>query len=428
MLDIKFIRENKDLIQAGARKKHIDFNADELIGVDDERRQLLVSVEKMRAEHNLCNDKIARATSSERTALISAVRALKVALDKEEEKLKDVMKRWQLLMLQVPNIPDISVPEGINEAENRELKRQGEPRQFNFAARDHVVLMEELGILDLKEGVVVSGFRGYFLRNEAVRLSLALWNYGLEFFERKGEFTLMLPPVKVRREMFLGTGYLPQGEDDLYKTQDGEYLSGTAEVPVMGFFSDKVFSPSELPKKVLAFSPCFRREAGSYGKDTKGIVRVHEFYKLEQVVLCEASHEQSIEFHEWINRNTEEFIESLELPYRTVVNCGGELGLGQVKKYDIELWMPSEGRYREISSASYYHDFQCRRLNIRYRDADGKLRFAHSLNATAMPSPRLLIAIIENNQEADGSVRIPKVLHSYCGFDVLSPKSAHSKK
>lgn len=217
----------------------------------------------------------------------------------------------------------------------------------------------------------------------------------------------------------MGTGYLPQGEEDLYKTQDGDYLAGTAEVASMGYYMDETLDQSQLPIKFISFSPCFRREAGAYSKDVKGLIRVHEFYKWEQVVICEASHEESVKWHEWVNRNTEEFIESLEVPYHTVANCGGDLGQGQVKKYDIELWVPGEQKYREISSASYFHDFQTRRLNLRYKDSEGKVRFTHSLNSTAIPTPRILVSLIENFQQADGTIRVPKVLIPYMGKEVI---------
>lgn len=414
MLDIKFIRENKELVAAGARKKRLDFDVDELLAADDDRRALLTAIEKKKAEQNRVSKEIAVLPEGERSALIEEMKKLKESLSSQEEKLKEVLKRWQLFMLRVPNIPDVSVPEGGSDADNQEIKRWGEPKKFSFKPRNHIELMEGLGMVDFEAGAKVSGFRGYFLKGEAVKLTMALWQYAYDFFTRQGEFLSMLAPALVRKETLLGAGYLPQGEEDLYKTQEG-YLSGTAEVPVMSYFASAVVDHERLPLKIFAFSPCYRREAGSYGRDEKGLFRVHEFYKFEQVVLCEASHEQSVKFHEWLNRNTERFLESLGLPMRTVVNCGGDLGLGQVKKYDIELYLPSEGRYREIGSASYFHDFQTRRLNIRYRDADGALRFAHSLNATAMPSPRLLIALVENFQLSDGSVAIPDVLQPYFG-------------
>ena len=229
----------------------------------------------------------------------------------------------------------------------------------------------------------------------------------------------MIVPSMVRREQLLGTGYVPQGEDDLYKTQDGDYLAGTAEVATMGYFMGDVLKKEDIPKKFVSFSPCFRREAGSHGKDAKGLYRVHEFFKLEQVILCEASHVESVKFHEELTANAEDLIVSLGLPYRVVVNCGGDLGLGQVKKYDIEVWVPSDGKYRESHSSSYFHDFQTRRLNIKYRDENGKLRFVHSLNNTAVATPRILISIIENYQREDGAIVVPEVLRRYMGKDVI---------
>lgn len=229
----------------------------------------------------------------------------------------------------------------------------------------------------------------------------------------------MLPPAIVRKENLYGTGHLPNDAEDVYHTQDEDYLIGTSEVSVMGYHSDETLAKADLPLKYLGFSPCFRREAGSYSKDVKGLIRVHEFYKIEQVLLCEADHEESVKWHEWINRNTEEFIESLGIPYRTVINCGGDLGQGQVKKYDIELWVPKEETYREISSASYFHDFQTRRFNIRYKDADGALRYAHSLNCTAIPTPRILVSLIENFQQADGSVKVPEALVPFMGSEQI---------
>ncbi|MBU2103855.1 serine--tRNA ligase, partial [Patescibacteria group bacterium] len=221
------------------------------------------------------------------------------------------------------------------------------------------------------------------------------------------------------REGFLGTGYLPQSEEDLYKTQDGEYLSGTAEVATMAYHLDEVLDRSVFPLKYFSFSPCFRREVGAHGKDTKGLVRVHEFYKFEQVVLCEASHEESVRLHEELTKNAEEAIQLLGIPYHVVINCGGDLGLGQVKKYDIECWMPGENQYRETHSSSYFHDFQTRRLNIRYRDEEGNMRFAHSLNNTALATPRFLAVLVENYQQADGTIRVPEVLVPYVGKEIL---------
>jgi len=415
MLDIKFIRENKDIIQAGARKKLMDFDVEKLLAVDARRLELLRIVEQFRAEQNKVSDKVAQTQdASVRDTFIEQMKTLKEDLKRKEDELKEVVIEWQKIMLTVPNIPDMSVPEGQSDADNVEIKKWGTIPEFTFAPKDHVELMTALKMVDFERGTKVHGFRGYFLMGKGVELSFAIWNYALAFWSGKG-FTPVMPPIIGRRNVFMGTGYLPQGEDDLYKTQDGDYFAGTSEVPVMGMHIDEVLDSAELPKKYLGFSPCYRREAGSHSKDVKGLIRVHEFYKWEQVVLCEASHTTSMALHEEVNRNTEEFIESLGIPYHTVVNCGGDLGLGQVKKYDIELWVPKESTYREISSASYFHDFQTRRSNIRYRDTENVMRFAHSLNCTAIPTPRILVSLIENYQEADGSVRIPEVLRPFMG-------------
>ena len=420
MLDIKFIRDNKDLITLASKKKHIDFKVEDLLAVDEKRRSLMSSVEKKRAEQNSASEKIAKASDpASRQALIDEMKKVKSELEKEEESLKDVMKDWQNLMLRVPNLPDMSVPDGDSDADNKEVKVWGEKTKFDFEPKDHVDLMTMHGMVDFERGSKVHGFRGYFLTGDGARLSFAIWNYALEFFGSRG-FNPIIPPIILRRVNFLGSGYLPQGEEDLYKTQDGDYLAGTAEVPIMGFHADEVLSKDQLPKKYLGFSPCYRREVGAHGKDVRGLIRVHEFYKFEQVIICEANHETSVKHHEEVNINTEQFIESLGIPYHTVVNCGGDLGQGQVKKYDIELWVPKENKYREISSASYFHDFQTRRLNIKYKDEQGVQRYAHSLNSTAIPTPRILVSLVENYQQADGSIKIPEVLRKYFGKDSIN--------
>ncbi len=420
MLDIKFIRENKDVIKEGAKKKHIEVDIDTLLSVDEKRLELLSRVEFLRGEQNKMNNSIAgEKDMTIRGQMIGEMKMVKEDLSVKEDELRAVMIEWQGLMLTVPNIPDMSVPEGESDEDNQEIKEWGVKPTFDFDAKDHVELMTNLKMVDFERGIKVHGFRGYFLTGDGVRLSMAIWNYAMDFFSGKG-FIPFIPPIIVNRKTFFGTGYLPQGEDDLYKTQDGDFLAGTAEVPIMGFHADEVLQEEELPKKYLGFSPCYRREAGSHSKDVKGLIRVQEFYKLEQVVLCKASHTESVSFHEEINRNTEEFIESLNIPYHTVVNCGGDLGMGQVKKYDVELWVPKENKYREISSASYFHDFQTRRLNIRYRDENGKMNYAHSLNCTAIPTPRILVSMVENFQQADGTIKIPEVLVKYLGKDIIS--------
>ena len=428
MLDIKFIRENKDIVAAAVTKKHVKFDIDQLMVLDDSRRGLMAELEGKRAKQNAANEGITKAASpEERTKLIADMKALKVDMEAGEAKLKDIMKEWQDLMLRVPNVPDMSVPDGNTDADNKEIKVWGDKTAFAFEPKDHVELMTALGMVDFERGGKVHGFRGYYLTGDGVRLCFAIWQYAMEFFAGNGQngapgknFVPIMPPTIVRKINLYGTAHLPGDVEDFYMTQDGDALAGTAEVPLMGMYAEEVLPIESLPKRYLGFSACYRREAGAHGKDVRGLIRVHEFYKFEQLVICEANHETSVKYHEELNRNTEEFIESLGIPYHTVINCGGDLGLGQVKKYDIELWVPKEGKYREISSASYFHDFQCRRLNIRYKDAEGKMRYAHSLNSTAIPTPRILVSLIENFQQADGAIKIPPVLVKYMGKDTIS--------
>ena len=427
MLDVKFIRENKDIVAAGAKKKRIEVDLDRLIALDDKRRELQAKIDEKRAEQNAASNAIATARSdAERQEIIARMQDVKETLRLEEESMQEILKEWRSLMVQVPNIPDISVPEGDSDADNKEVRRWpaqsgvegGEPVKFDFEPKSHTELLLMHDMADYERGAKVSGFRGYFLKNDGARMVWALERFVQDRFADKG-FTPMIVPSLVRREAFIGTGYLPQGEDDLYKTQDGEYLAGTAEVATMGYYMDETLDKNDLPLKFFSFSPCYRREAGSHGKDAKGIFRIHEFLKYEQVVLCEASHEESARLHEEITANAEELLQELGLPYRVVINCGADLGLGQVKKFDVEAWMPSEKKYRETHSSSYFHDFQTRRLNIRYRGEDGALRYAHSLNNTALATPRILCQIVENNQRPDGSIAIPKALQSCMGKETI---------
>jgi seryl-tRNA synthetase len=414
MLDIKFIRENADLVALAAEKKHIKFDVKELLAVDEKRVEMSKELDRLREEQNRVSKTVGETQDQDKRAeLIRHMREHKEKLQAKELEMREVMTEWQLLMVQVPNVPDVSVPEGKDDAGNVEVKVIGEKPVFDFEPKDHVELMTKLDLADFERGIKVSGFRGYILKNDGFLLQQALLAFVMDKLVKKG-FTPMQVPALVRKETLMGTGYLPQGEDDLYKTQDDDYLAGTAEVATMSYYRDEVIPKEKLPVKFLAFSTCFRREAGSHGKDVKGLYRVHEFYKLEQVVLSEASHEESVKFHEELTANAEEILADLGLHYHVVVNCGGDLGLGQVKKYDIEAWIPSQDKYGETHSSSYFHDFQSRRLNIKYQDGDKK-KLVHSLNNTAVAFPRILIPIIENNQNADGTINIPEVLRPYMG-------------
>lgn len=415
MLDIKFIRENKDIVQAGAKKKNIDIDIEALIALDDARLKEMKEIEALRSEVNRVSNDIARDQDPAlKVQLIEEMRAVKEDIKQKEEKLKPIMEEWQKMMLYVPNIPDMSVPEGKSDEDNVEVRAWGEKPVFTFTPKDHVTLMENLDMVDFERGVKVSGFRGYFMKNDGATLFFALWQYFLNYFIEKG-YTPMIVPSLVRKESLIGTGMLPQSEEDLYKVGEGEYLAGTAEVATMGYYMNEVLDKKDLPKKFICFSPCFRAEAGKHGKDVKGIIRVHEFFKIEQVILTEASHEESVKWHEEITAHVEYLMQQLGIPYHVVVNCGGDLGLGQVKKYDIEAWMPSQDKYRETHSSSYFHDFQTRRLGIRYRDENGKLQYTHSLNNTACATSRLPASLVENFQQADGSIKIPEVLRKYMG-------------
>ncbi len=421
MLDIKFIKENPDIIKEAVRKKHLSFDVDALLAVEEKRKEALLAFENARSTQNTLSEKVVHAQDNEeRGRLIESLKPIKEEVQKKEEILREVTREWQLLMLQVPNVPDISVPEGDDDTANLEVKVWGEKPVFSFTPKNHIDLMESLDMADFEKGAEVSGFRGYFLKGDGALLEFALWQFAVDFFRKeRSDYKMMMVPSLVRKQTLLGTGYLPQGEDDLYKTQDDDYLSGTAEVATMSYFAEKTLDASSFPIKCFAFSTAFRREAGSHSKDTKGLFRVHEFHKFEQVILCEANHETSVAHHEELLQNAEALLQALGLHYHVVVNCGGDLGLGQVKKYDIEAWVPSQETFRETHSCSYFHDFQSRRLNLKYKDADGKTHFVHSLNNTALATPRILQHIIENNQQADGTIKVPEVLVPYIGKTIL---------
>jgi seryl-tRNA synthetase len=419
MLDIKFIRENAELIKEAVRKKHVEFDVQELINADNKRLKLLKEVEEMRARQNTESDKIAQISEEEKQSVIDKMKELKEELITSEDALRKIEKKCENLMLLVPNIPDPSVPEGESDADNQEIRKWGEIPQFDFSPKSHIELMENLNLVDFERGRKVVGFRGYFLKGDAARLSMALWNFAMDKMIQKN-FEPFIAPSLVKAENLVATGHFPKSKEDVYKTQDELYLAGTAEIPMTGYFRDEVLREEDLPKTYVAFSPCYRREAGSHGKDTKGIYRLHEFTKVEQFILCEADHQESVKWHEEITRNAEEVLQDLGIPYRVVVNCTGDTGQANVKTYDIEAWIPSEKRYRESHSSSYYHDFQARRANIKYRTKDGKLLFAHTLNNTAIATPRILISIFENYQQKDGSIIVPEVLRKYLNKDIIS--------
>ena len=423
MLDIRFIRENAELVKAGARKKHIEIDIDRLLVVDDERRKLLHESENLKAEKNAASQEIASLKGDEKAQAIARMKGVAEQIKDLETRLTEVVDEYNALMLRVPNPPDDEVPEGDDDRDNVEIRRGGTVPEFDFEPRDHVELGELLDIIDIPRGVKLAGSRSYILKKEGVLLEYAVLMYALETMVKLG-FSPMIVPHLVKDIAMIGTAYFPGGEEQAYACErDGLYLIGTAEVPVTSYHYDEILDEKDLPLHYCGISPCYRREAGTYGKDTKGLYRIHQFQKVEQVVICAADPKISAEKHEFITNNSENLVKALELPYRVVLVCGGDLGQPQKRKYDIECWMPSRGNYGETHSSSKFYDFQARRLKLRYRDSEGNVQFCHTLNNTFVATPRILISVLECNQQRDGSVVIPQVLRKFMGgIEVIEPK------
>ena len=423
MLDIRFVRANPDAVRQAARIKRIDFDVDQLLAADSERRRLLQLTEEKKAQQNRTSKEIAGLQGAEREARIAEMQALVARLRELGEQQKHAEEEFDRLLLLAPNVPAPEVPEGKDESENVEIRRWGQVRQFDFEPKDHVALGLELGIVDFERAAKLAGSRTYFLKGAGALLELAVLRLALDHIQSKG-FIPMLVPLLVRPLAMIGTAYYPGGEEQAYQIErDGLSLIGTAEVPITAFHAHEMLDLAQLPILYAGLSPCFRREAGTYGKDTRGLYRIHQFQKVEQVVVCRNDPEESLRWHQTILRNSEELLEKLELPYRVVNVCGGDLGRPQIQKFDIETWMPSRKGYGETHSASRFHDFQARRLDLRYRDADGKAQYCHTLNNTVIASPRILIPILENYQRADGTVDVPAALRPYLGgLERLTPQ------
>ena len=423
MLDIRFIRENPDLVKEGARKKRIKVDIDRLLVVDDERRNLLQESENLKADKNKASQEISRLKGPEKAEAISRMKQVSDDIKVLEERLAGVQEEYNTLMLAVPNPPDDEVPEGVDDTENVEIRRWGQVPQFDFTPRDHVELGEMLDIIDIPRGVKLAGSRNYFLKNEGVLLEYGLLMYALSRMVKLG-FSPMIVPHLVKDIAMVGTAYFPGGEEQAYGCErDGLYLIGTAEVPVTSYHYDEILEEKDLPLHYCGISPCYRREAGTYGKDTRGLYRIHQFQKIEQVVICKNDPDISAAEHEFITKNSEDLVQSLGLPHHVVMVCSGDLGQPQKRKYDIECWMPSRNGYGETHSSSKFYDFQARRLKLRYRDANGNVKFCHTLNNTFVATPRILISVLECNQRADGSVVIPEVLRPFMrGIEVIEPK------
>lgn len=414
MLDIKFIRENKDKVEKAAKDKGITVDLGHLLEIDVKYRELFQKVQKLREERNANSAAIKGKPTDEQ---IETGKRLKENLEKEEAALVAVEEELNQWLLKIPNPSKDDVKVGKDDKENDVIRKFLEPTKFNFTPLDHLDLGEKLGIIDVKNASKVSGARFAYLKGDAVLLEFALVQFGLETLIQEG-FTPVVPPVLLSSATMKGLGYMENGgEEDMYHLEkDDMYLVGTAEHALVPMHKDEVLSAKELPKRYVGFSTAFRREAGSYGKDTKGILRVHQFDKLEMVSFVPEGEDDKE--HEYLLSLEEKFFQALEIPYQVVKMCTGDLGFPAARKYDIEAWMPGQDTYREVTSVSTVTDFQSRRLNIKYQDGNEK-KYVYILNGTGFAIGRTIIAILENYQNSDGSIRVPKVLQKYIGKEVI---------
>lgn len=426
MIDLEDLRNRPDAYKRAAKNKNITIDIDALLQLDDERRALIPGIEEKRAAQNAASKEIPKLEGDAKQKMLEEMKALSDDLKQSESKLKEVEEQWKSMQLQLPSVPLDSVPVGKDDSENVEVQTVGDLPTFDFEPKDHVTLGENLNMIDFKRAATVGGSRSYYLIGEGARLQQALMRYTMDHLHSKG-WTLFCPPLMANFDAFMGTGFFPgadqnniyivggQEEEGSPMTDDGLHLIGTSEVTVCSFHRDEILKEADLPKRYAGYSACFRREAGSYGKDTKGLYRVHQFEKVEQVVLCKADQDEAMQLFEEIRQNAEEVLKALNLPYRIIDVCTGDMGKGKVFMQDIETWMPSRNSYGETHSCSYLGSFQARRLNMRYEDSDGKKQFCHTLNNTCIASPRILIPIMEIYQNADGSITVPEVLRPYMG-------------
>ena len=436
MLDINFIRDNPDKIKEAAKNKNITLDVDKLLEVDAKRRDLMQKLDSLRARKNELADMAKGGKPSPEA--IEEGKVLKQQVAELENEYDEVDQEYMDLMVKVPTVPSSDTPVGQDDACNTEARRWGEIPQFDFKPLDHLELGKKLDILDMEKGAKVAGYRGYYLKNEGSLLVMAFMMYALHKMVEKG-YAPMIPPTLVKGSVLFGSGYFKgleyDGEvDEIYQvatsdkeadgvaSKDKKFLVGTAEPSLLAYFADEVLKEEDLPIRVCGFSQCYRSEIGSYGKDTKGFYRVHEFMKVEQVVVSTASIEESTKLQEEMMGISREMHEELGLPYRQIQICTGDMSAGKYRAFDIDAWMPGMNRWGETGSASNFVDWQSRRLNVKYIDKDGNKKYAYLLNNTALPSPRIFIAILENYQQADGSVRLPKALVPYCGFEVIKKK------
>ena len=422
MLDIRAIREDPERFRAGLGRRNMADAVDELLAADERRRSLTVRVEELRAEQNRASKQIGKAQGDEKQNIIAAVAEVSKEIQKLEPQLADAESELNTLLARVPNVPHESAPDGFTEEDAVEVRRHGQPTTFDFEPKDHAALGELLGVLDTERGARTSGSRFVYLLGDIVQVQFALLRHALDVLVDKG-FTPVIPPVLVREEAMYGSGFLPTDEVNIYVTQPDElYLVGTSEVSLAAFHMNEILDERDLPIRYAGYSTCFRREAGSYGKDLGGMFRVHQFDKVEMFSF--ARPEDSWDEHEFMVGIEEQIVSNLELPYRVVNIAAGDLGSAAAKKYDIEVWLPGQNRYRELTSCSNYVDYGARRAQTRVRREAGDIEVLHTLNGTATAIGRTLIAILENGQQADGSVALPKVLHQFLpeGLRELRPR------
>jgi seryl-tRNA synthetase len=423
VLDLRAIREDPERFRSALSRRSpaLAEDVDRLLDVDRRRRELTATVDDLRAEQNSGSKAVGSAAPDERERLITALRDVSRRLAEVEPRLAEAEEEVQVLLDRLPNVPHHSVPAGETDEDNELLQEVGRSPYMNFEPKDHVELGESLGIIDLERAAQVSGARFAYLLGQAAVLQFALVRYCLDRLMPKG-FVPVIPPVLVREEALYGTGFFPTDEAQIYATRDDDlYLVGTSEVPLAGLHANEILDPSSLPRRYVGYSTCFRREAGAYGKDTRGMFRVHQFDKVEMFSFTDP--DASWDEHEFLRSCEEELITGLDIPYRVMNVCTGELGASAAKKYDIEAWLPGQGRYRELTSCSNTTDYQARRLGIRVRGEDGN-RPVHTVNGTACAIGRTLIALLENHQQEDGSVHLPEALHPYLSEDarVLAPR------
>ncbi|MBI5632410.1 MAG: serine--tRNA ligase [Nitrospirae bacterium] len=420
MLDARFVRENVESVGNGLKKRGYEFPLAAFLAIDEKRMAVLKETEELRNRRNVVSEEIGKLKrqKEDAAAQLEEMKGVSDRLKDLDERLKDLEAETRALLLTIPNIPDESVPVGKDENENVEIRKWGAVRQFDFEPLNHWDIAEPLDIIDFERGAKISGARFSVMKGSGARLERALLNFMLDTHTGKG-YKEIFPPILVNRESMTGTGQLPKFEAELFRIADPElYLIPTAEVPVTNIHRDEIFQESDLPIYYTAYTPCFRREAGSHGKDTRGLIRQHQFNKVELVKFVKP--EDSFGELEKLTNNAEEILQALGLPYRVVALCSGDLGFSSAKTYDIEVWLPGQNRYREISSCSNFVDFQARRAGIRFkREGKKGTEFVHTLNGSGLAIGRTLVAILENYQQKDGSVIIPEVLRSYMGMEKI---------